>query len=251
MKKPNFNSGNGDSVFRLLFANSAHKDWALSLLNAIHTSNVTDPELVQLRIEEDLFSIMVKDTGITIIGNTALYYAFSGDYRIHISMRILRHLASRYEEIIGHDVDYLSADIPIKLPPSKHFLLYNGNSPDIPPNALFVLSDVYEDGERGRFGEGDVIDVRVQLLSVSRGCSEFIRGACRPLEEYTWIINDIYSGTTGGLTLSEAIRSTLERLPHKFVIRDVLLKDIDMTTAMLEDDLRYVPRFIPLPYSID
>ena len=59
-KKLNVNREYKDRLFKFIFGNPVHKDWLLSLFNAVNGSSYTDPEAIKITTLEDVIYMNMK-----------------------------------------------------------------------------------------------------------------------------------------------------------------------------------------------
>ena len=65
------------------------------------------------------------------------------------------------------------------------------------------------------------ITVRVRMINVNAGRSPKVIGACKPLDEYTWLVNAIREREKD-MTLEAAVDAALDEMPENFLIRPYL-----------------------------
>ena len=79
------------------------------------------------------------------------------------------------------------------------------------------LSDAFSPQQRD---EAD-IEVTVRMVNINRGHSAALLEACRPLEEYAWIVDSIRAlRPTAGL--EAAIDQTIDRMPGDYIMKPFL-----------------------------
>ena len=77
--KPNNLSGSGstqykDRLFCFIFGSEEHKDWTLSLYNAVNSTNHEDPSLITINtIREILYLGMHNDVSFLLADEMSLY----------------------------------------------------------------------------------------------------------------------------------------------------------------------------------
>ena len=76
-----------------------------------------------------------------------------------------------------------------KIPTPKFVCFYNGMR-NQPEKKILKLSDAYD-------GEGD-LEVTVTMLNINYGKNKKIMNACKPLQEYAWLVNEVRQNPMGG-----------------------------------------------------
>ena len=61
MSEIRINQKHKDRLFRFIFANPDHKDWTLSLYNAVNGSSYMNPDEIQMTTVEDVIYLSMKN----------------------------------------------------------------------------------------------------------------------------------------------------------------------------------------------
>ena len=99
-----------------------------------------------------------------------------------------------------------------KIPRPKCICFYNGTD-EQPEKKVFRLSEAYD-------GEGDV-EVTVTMLNINYSRNKKLMDSCKPLYEYSWIVNEIRQNR--GDNLEETIDKVINSIPEDFVIRSFIM----------------------------
>ena len=67
------------------------------------------------------------------------------------------------------------------------------------------------------------IEVTVRMVNINYGHSKKILAACRPLNEYAWLIDRIRSNVGAGMDLEEAANKALDDMPDGYVLKEQLM----------------------------
>ena len=67
-----------DRLFRRIFGDADHKEWTLSLYNAINGSSYTNPEEITFTTIEDVVYLSMKNDVSFIIADTMSFYEQTG-----------------------------------------------------------------------------------------------------------------------------------------------------------------------------
>ena len=105
----------------------------------------------------------------------------------------------------------------MKLPVPKLVVFYNGKK-EQPDEMILKLSDSFPEGS-----DAD-IEVKVRMLNVNIGRNGMLLEACRPLGEYSWLVDEIRRNNTTNDEdgMSSAVDRAITDMPDSFVIKSFL-----------------------------
>jgi hypothetical protein len=203
-----------DRLFTFIFGSEEHRDWTLSLYNAVNGSDHDDPGDVEITtIREVLYLGMHNDVSFLLADEMSLYEQQSS-YNPNMPLRMLQYACSLYEKHLrSHGLNKYGKRL-LALPAPRLVVFYNGRD-DVPEEGELRLSDSFADG-----AEAD-IEVRVRLVNVNPGMGEALKRACRPLAEYSWTVERIRANAAA-MSAAEAVGEAIESMPDGFVIRPYL-----------------------------
>lgn len=191
-------------LFSFIFGSEEHKDWTLSLYNAVNGSCYTDPEPISITtIRQVLYLGMHNDVSFLISGEMNMYEQQSS-YNPNMPLRMLQYASSLYEkDLLSRKKNKYSRTL-VSLPVPKLVVFYNGRDEE-PDEQTLRLSDAFAEELRD---EADIA-VRVRMININAGRSPRMMRACEPLNEYAWIIDRIrtYEQIVG---LEEAIDRSID-----------------------------------------
>ena len=213
-----------DRLFNFIFGSEEHKDWTLSLYNAVNQTNYTDPALVEFTtIRDTLYLGMHNDVSFLITSLLNLYEQQSS-FNPNMPLRLLQYAGSMFEQYVVKEKKNKYGRTLIRLPIPKLVVFYNGatNKPD---EMCLRLTDSFPPEMR----EESDIEVRVRMINVNVGKSAKILAACKPLSEYSWIVDKIRefeiqlkNEVVEQELLETAIDRTIDELPGDFVTKPFL-----------------------------
>ena len=210
MSKQKINKQHKDRVFKFIFGRN--KAWALSLYNAINGSNYTDPEAIEFNtIEEILYIGMHNDISFILYCFMQMLEQQSS-FNPNMPIRFLLHSAQLYDKYMFEHNCYRYGKKLIKLPCPKCVCFYNGTE-EQPEEIILSLSDAFITGESD-------IEVKVRMLNINYGKNTTLMKACKPLYEYSWLIEAIRQGDND---IEKAVDEALDKLPNDFEIKKFLL----------------------------
>ena len=210
MSKQKINKQHKDRVFKFIFGRN--KAWALSLYNAVNGSNYTDTEAIEFNTIEDIIYIgMHNDVSF-------LFYFFmpmweqQSSFNPNMPIRYLLHSAQLYDKYMFEHNCYRYGKKLIKLPCPKCVCFYNGTE-EQPEEMILSLSDAFITGEPD-------IEVKVRMLNINYGKNQALMKACKPLYEYSWLVETIRQGNKD---IEKAVDEALDGMPYSFEIKKFLL----------------------------
>jgi len=216
-----------DRLFCYIFGSEAHKEWTLSLYNAVNGTAYTDPEQISITtIEQVLYMGMHNDVAFLISDEINLYEQQSTP-NPNMPLRLLQYTANIYERLISLWNKNKYGTTLIRLPAPKLVVFYNGLA-DQPEERTLSLSDAFAEDVRD---EAD-ISVRVRMININRGHSAGVVNSCKPLNEYTWLVDRVR--TYGSqMPLEAAVDRTLREMPEDYLIKPWLEANREGVKRML------------------
>ena len=212
-------SGNAeykDRLFSFMFGNSEHKEWTLSLYNAVNGTSYDDPEQISIETIRQVLYMGMHDDVAFIIADMLSLYEQQSTFNPNMPVRMLEYTANLMEKYIRQNRLNKFSRRQIMLPVPKLVVFYNGVE-DEPDERTLSLSDAFKPEHR----QDADITVRVRMININRGRSEALMNTCRPLTEYAWIVDSIRRENRN-TTLEAAIDRTIERLPGDFLTKPFL-----------------------------
>ena len=203
-----------DRLFNFIFGSEENKAWTLSLYNAVNGSSYTDPTAIEINtIKEVMYLGMHNDVSFLISDNMNLYEQQS-TYNPNMPLRFLQYAGNLYEKyIVQHELNKYSSTL-LELPVPKLVVFYNGDR-NQPEETILKLSDSFP------FGAESDIEVWVRMLNVNYGKSPKLLRACKPLEEYSWLVAEIQKNNVSKdeAGFSSAIDYAISIMPDDYVIK--------------------------------
>ena len=224
----NANKEYKDRLFHFLFGREEHKEWTLSLYNAVRGSDYTNKDDIRINtIDEVLYLGMHNDISFLIVGELNLFEQQSS-FNPNMPLRMLLYTSKLYSKYVKQNHLNKYASYLLELPVPKLVVFYNGTS-NKPDEMVLNLRDSFPTDS-----DPD-IDVRVRMININPDHSASLLEACRPLREYSWIIGRIRENNSA-MPLEDAISKTIDEVPETFLIRDLLMAHRAEVTEMLETE---------------
>jgi hypothetical protein len=142
-------------------------------------------------------------------------------------LRLLQYTANIYERLISLGNKNKYGITLIRLPVPKLVVFYNGLA-DQPEERTMNLSDAFAEAVRH---EAD-ISVRVRMININKGHSAGVVNNCKPLNEYTWLVDRIriYGSQ---MPLESAVDLALQEMPETYLIKPWLEANREGVKRML------------------
>ena len=207
-----------DRVFKFIFGRN--KAWALSLYNAVNGSNYTDPDALEFNtIDEILYIGMQNDVSFLLFFVLSIW-EHQSTFNPNVTIRMFLYAAQLYDKYMTEHNCYRYSKNLIKLPRPKCICFYNGTE-DQPEKMILKLSDAFkQDGEE--VVDSD-IEVTVRMLNINYGKNKALMEACKPLMEYSWLVENIRQKNKILKNIEKAVDKALDEMPDDFVIKKFLL----------------------------
>ena len=206
-----------DRLFNFLFGSEENKEWTLSLYNAVNGSHYTDPSMIKITtIREVMYLGMHNDVSF-LISNEMNLYEQQSTYNPNMPVRLLQYAGNLYERYFKENSLNKYGGRLLQLPVPKLVVFYNGKK-EQPDEMILKLSDSFPEGS-----DAD-IEVKVRMLNVNIGRNGMLLEACRPLGEYSWLVDEIRRNNTTNDEdgMSSAVDRAITDMPDSFVIKSFL-----------------------------
>ena len=206
-----------DRLFNFLFGSEENKEWTLSLYNAVNGSHYTDSSMIKITtIREVMYLGMHNDVSF-LISNEMNLYEQQSTYNPNMPVRLLQYAGNLYEKYFKENSLNKYGGRLLQLPVPKLVVFYNGKK-EQPDEMILKLSDSFPEGS-----DAD-IEVKVRMLNVNVGRNRLLLEACKPLGEYSWLVDEIRKNNTtkDEDSMSSAVDRAISDMPDSFVIKSFL-----------------------------
>ena len=208
------NDKHKDRVFKFIFGNPENRQWTLNLYNAINNSDYDNPDDIQLNTIEDAVYMGMKNDVSFIIMNEMNLWEHQSSYNPNMPMRFFLYAAKLYEKYIAVSNYYQYSTTLQAAPKPRCICVYNGTTKQ-PEKKILRLSDAFG-------GEAD-IEVIVTMLNINYGMNARLMNTCKPLEEYSWLVDAVRRHQKRTMNLEEAVEAAIEEMPDNFLIKKFLI----------------------------
>ena len=220
-KNEKYNRTYKSSVFTSLFqtCDDAKKN-ALSLINAIHGTNITDESRIKhIDLETSIYNRMRNDVSFMLDDRLVVLVEHQSTINNNMPLRSLMYISRIYERITDRKTRYRKS--LIKIPTPEIYVLYNGEE-DLPEEYTMKLSDAFDVST-----DEIALDLTVKVYNIKpkgKGGSEIL-DKCKVLREYSEMI-DIFM-TLVKENNPKPARETITRCLEKGILVDFLMEEGD------------------------
>ena len=124
------------------------------------------------------------------------------------------YLANLLEGYVQRNRLNLHGSRLLKLPTPHYIVLYNGED-DIPDRKTLRLSDAFEK-------QGGCAEMTAEVYNINYGRNAELMERCRPLRDYSILVEKIRRYRKSGLPVSEAVNRAVEECVREDVLTDFL-----------------------------
>ena len=172
------NRENKDRLFKFIFGNEAHKEWTLSLYNALNGTDYGNTDDLEFTtIGTVLYMGMNNDVSFLLYGTMEMYEQQStfnpnmpARFLIYAGMVYSRYISDRKNEI------NLYSRRQMHLPVPRLMVFYNGQK-NAADRTVLSLADAFPEGSKSD------IDVRVTMLNINYGHNRELMERCEHHEK--------------------------------------------------------------------
>ena len=206
-----------DRLFNFLFGTEENKEWTLSLYNAVNGSNYTDPTAIEITTIREIMYLGMHNDVSFLISNEMDLYEQQSSYNPNMPLRLMQYAGNLYEKYIKEKGWNKYGSELLPLPAPRLVVFYNGVA-EQPEEKILKLSDAFPAGVPFD------IEVTVRMINVNHGNSQQLLNACKPLAEYSWLVEQIRMNnrTKDEDGASSAIDQAITAMPDDFVIKPFL-----------------------------
>ena len=207
-----------DRLFKMIFGRPEHRDWTLSLYNAVNGTAYDDPSLIRFNTMEDSLYMGMKNDVSFVMDMWMNLYGHQSTFNPNAPVRCLMYLGRLWgkELIEGKKVNIYGSKL-VQLPVPRFVVFYNGTDEE-PDEQELKLSDAFPEERRDKAE----VELVVRMININQGYNEELAEKCRPLYEYSWFIEKIrqYNGEE---KIEKAVDRALEEMPEEFCIKRFLI----------------------------
>ena len=199
-----FNRQYQDRLFKAIFGREEHKDWLLSLYNALNGSSYTDPSAIEINTIEGIIYVTMKNDISFLIDSQLNLYEQQSSYNPNMPLRGLMYFAELYQKYISKQRKDIYSSALLKIPTPQFIVIYTGST-ELDDVKELKLSDSFEVPDTsGRF------EWTATVVNISKGHSLKLLEQCPPLRDYAVYVSRIKGNVAAGMTKEDAVNEAME-----------------------------------------
>ena len=218
------NSMHKDRLFRLIFGQEEYKENLLSLYNALADKNYENVDDLQINTLDNFIYMSMKNDVSFLISHELTLIEHQSSYNPNMPLRGLLYFSKILEKLIqGNNKIY--TDSLVRIPQPRYYVLYNGMDRKLPDRTILRLSDaLIRDSEDSDGDQPAVHDFEwtATMLNINIGKNKDLLDKCRPLFEYSTLIQTIRDNKASGLELESAVTNAVDKCIQEGILADLL-----------------------------
>ncbi len=206
-----------DRLFKFIFGNPNHKEWTLSLYNAVNGSNYTDANDIEINTIDDAVYMKMKNDVSFIVDETLNLYEQQSTYNPNVPLRFLIYAGMLIDKYARQRNLHLYGSRLQTIPVPKCVCFYNGKA-EREDRTILKFTDGFPLGAKSD------IEVIVTMININYGHNMELLEGCEPLRDYSWFVDGVVNKQVQDRqSLARAIDETINEMPDDFVIKQFLL----------------------------
>ena len=150
-----------DRLFRFIFGSESHKEWTLSLYNAVNKSSYSNPDDITITTIEDVVYMSMKNDLSFLIADTMNFYEQQSTFNPNIPIRMLTYAGMVYNSYMEKNRLNKYSPVLKHLPAPKLICFYNGASKK-EERSILKRSDSF------REEDGSDLEAKVLMLNTTQ-----------------------------------------------------------------------------------
>ncbi len=187
------------------------------MYNAVNGTDHRDADDILFTTMDDAIYMGMKNDVSFNLFHVMNIYEQQSTYNPNMGVRQLMYAGKLYDKYIHRNKLNVYGKRIVKLPIPKLVVFYNGTEGK--EDRILKLSDAFE--TKGQAVESD-IEVKVRMININYGQNRKLLGACRPLEEYAWLVKYIRENHED-MDIENAVDKAIDEMPADYVIRPFLI----------------------------
>jgi len=217
-----------DRLFIFIFGSEQNREWTLSLYNAVNNSSYTDASKIEFTTIKNILYLGMHNDVSFIVDNQMSLYEQQSSYNPNMPLRLLQYVGHLFDQYVEKQAANIYSQRLIPLPAPKLVVFYNG-SKALADETWLKLSDSFPQNV-----DFD-IEVTVRMLNIHYDHNQKLLMECKPLLEYSWLIDAIHANTTK-MSVTTAVNTALHDMPGDFIIRPFLMSHKAEVLGMLRTE---------------
>ncbi|MBS7260193.1 MAG: hypothetical protein KIG91_00835 [Treponema sp.] len=193
-----------DRLFRAIFDDPEHREWLLSLYNAVNNSHYTNVEDLEVTTLDDVIYTKMKNDISFLLNSQMSLYEHQSSYSPNLPLRGFLYYADLLR-LKYHDKKlYSTSRLNIATP--NYVVFYNGPQ-DIGEKQILKLSDSFEIPVKN---EDEIYEWTCTMLNINKGKNEKLMESCKALKDYSEYVSMVRGNLLSGEDLNTAVENALD-----------------------------------------
>ena len=193
-----------DRLFRAIFDDPEHREWLLSLYNAVNNSHYTNVEDLEVTTLDDVIYTKMKNDISFLLNSQMSLYEHQSSFSPNLPLRGFLYYADLLR-LKYHDKKlYSTSRLNIATP--NYLVFYNGTQ-DIGEKQILKLSDSFEIPVKN---EDEIYEWTCTMLNINKGKNEKLMESCKALQDYSEYVSMVRGNLLSGEDLNTAVENALD-----------------------------------------
>ena len=205
-----------NSVFvDLFYSDETARENVLSLYNALHGTDLKDPEEIHLmKVDDVLYKNFKNDISFEVCGQLFVFGEHQSTVNPNMPLRCLMYAGRAYERLVDPNDRYRKELVTIPAP--EFFVFYNGEE-DAPLEEELRLSAAYRE-PAGR----NSLELIVKVININTEKDHEILKKCRVLRDYSLLVDTVRRNQKK--KISEPVKEAVQECIRKGILADYLIR---------------------------
>ena len=210
------------SAFTALFSEPEN---AAQLYAALNDVEVAPEDIHFTTLEGVLFLARKNDLAFTAGNRVLVISEHQSTLNENMPLRSVIYFGRTMEQLVEKRALYRNRRIPIPTP--EFFVFYNGDAP-FPTEKILRLSDAYLEKS-----PDPMLELQVKVININLPENHALLKKCRPLYEYSWIIQRIRERLGRNETRDAAVTGAIEDCEREGILTDFVRRHGSEAVNML------------------
>lgn len=193
-----------DRLFRAIFDDPEHREWLLSLYNAVNNSHYTNVEDLEVTTLDDVIYTKMKNDISFLLNSQMSLYEHQSSFSPNLPLRGFLYYADLLR-LKYHDKKLYSTS-RLKIATPNYVVFYNGPQ-DIGEKQILMLSDSFEIPVKNK---EEIYEWTCTMLNINKGKNEKLMESCKALQDYSEYVSMVRGNLLSGEDLNTAVENALD-----------------------------------------
>lgn len=193
-----------DRLFRAIFDDPEHREWLLSLYNAVNNSHYTNVEDLEVTTLDDVIYTKMKNDISFLLNSQMSLYEHQSSFSPNLPLRGFIYYADLLR-LKYHDKKLYSTS-RLKIATPNYVVFYNGPQ-DIGEKQILKLSDSFEIPVKNK---EEIYEWTCTMLNINKGKNEKLMESCKALQDYSEYVSMVRGNLLSGEDLNTAVENALD-----------------------------------------